>query len=82
MNISLNKELADIVNKEVKAKKFANRSEFFRNLIRKYCVNPKEAKKKSERAKIIAENYDYYKMLDYTMRDWEDPENDDIFKIE
>ena len=33
-NISLNDELAQIVDEEMKKKKFANRSEFFRDLIR------------------------------------------------
>jgi len=38
MNISLNKELADFVDKEVKTKKYANRSEFFRDMIRTIYV--------------------------------------------
>jgi Arc/MetJ-type ribon-helix-helix transcriptional regulator len=38
LNISLNDELADIVTKEMKDKKFANRSEFFRDLLRKEYV--------------------------------------------
>lgn len=38
LNISLNEELADIVTKEMKDKKFANRSEFFRDLLRKEYV--------------------------------------------
>ncbi len=38
MNISLNKELAEIVEYEVKHKKYANRSEFFRDLIRKQYI--------------------------------------------
>ena len=33
-NISLNKELAQIVDKQIKSGKFANRSEFFRQLLR------------------------------------------------
>jgi Arc/MetJ-type ribon-helix-helix transcriptional regulator len=33
-NISLNKELAEMVEKQVKAGRFANRSEFFRQLLR------------------------------------------------
>lgn len=33
-NISLNKELAQIVEKKIKLGKFANRSEFFRQLLR------------------------------------------------
>lgn len=33
-NISLNKELADLVDKQLKEGKFANRSEFFRQLLR------------------------------------------------
>ncbi|MCK5319803.1 hypothetical protein KAJ61_00255 [Candidatus Parcubacteria bacterium] len=33
-NISLNKELAVLVDKQVKLGKFANRSEFFRQLLR------------------------------------------------
>ncbi|MEA2088710.1 MAG: ribbon-helix-helix domain-containing protein [Patescibacteria group bacterium] len=33
-NISLNKELAKIVDKQIKSGKFANRSEFFRQLLR------------------------------------------------
>jgi len=33
-NISLNKELAVLVDKQIKLGKFANRSEFFRQLLR------------------------------------------------
>ncbi|MCK5510948.1 hypothetical protein KAI65_05430 [Candidatus Parcubacteria bacterium] len=33
-NISLNKELADLVDKQMVKGKFANRSEFFRQLLR------------------------------------------------
>lgn len=34
-NISINTELSQIIDREMKRKKFANRSEFFRDLIRK-----------------------------------------------
>jgi Arc/MetJ-type ribon-helix-helix transcriptional regulator len=37
-NISLNKELAQIVEKKIKSGKYANRSEFFREMIRKMFV--------------------------------------------
>ncbi len=37
-NISLNKELADIVDVELKRGKYSNRSEFFRQLLRKVFV--------------------------------------------
>jgi Arc/MetJ-type ribon-helix-helix transcriptional regulator len=40
MNISLNKGLAEIVDKQIKKKKYANRSEFFRDMIRKQYVEP------------------------------------------
>jgi metal-responsive CopG/Arc/MetJ family transcriptional regulator len=33
-SISLNDELADLVEHEIKSRKFANRSEFFRDLVR------------------------------------------------
>lgn len=39
-NISLTKDLAQIVTVEIKRKKYANRSEFFRDLIRRrYVIN-------------------------------------------
>ncbi|OGC82633.1 MAG: hypothetical protein A2V81_03950 [Candidatus Abawacabacteria bacterium RBG_16_42_10] len=34
-NITLNQELADIVDREMKKKKYSNRSEFFRDLVRR-----------------------------------------------
>ncbi|MEK7648714.1 MAG: ribbon-helix-helix domain-containing protein [Patescibacteria group bacterium] len=37
-NISLNKGLAQIVTTEIRKKKYANRSEFFRDLIRRRYV--------------------------------------------
>lgn len=37
-HISLNKELAKIVDRGMKEGCYANRSEFFRNLVRKYCI--------------------------------------------
>jgi len=37
-NISINKELASIVEQEIKAGKYANRSEFFRDMIRDLFV--------------------------------------------
>ena len=49
INISLNKELADIVEYEVKTKKYANRSEFFRDLLRKnYILNDIEELDKND----------------------------------
>lgn len=49
INISLNKELADIVEHEVKTKKYANRSEFFRDLIRtNYILNDIEELDKND----------------------------------
>jgi len=72
MNISLNKELAEVVDREVKENKYANRSEFFRELVRNI-----------ERRRIIEKDWDYYKMLDYSLKDiWDDPSNDNIFKID
>ncbi len=37
-NISINKELADVVEREMTVGKYANRSEFFRDLIRDIFV--------------------------------------------
>ncbi len=37
-NISFNKELADVVEREIKVGKYANRSEFFRDMIRDVFV--------------------------------------------
>ena len=37
-NISLNKELAQIVEEKIKLGKYSNRSEFFREMIRKMFV--------------------------------------------
>lgn len=37
-NISINKELADVVDREIKVGKYANRSEFFRDMIRDMFV--------------------------------------------
>ena len=75
MNISITKDLAEFVDKEVKDKKFANRSEFFRHLIRKHylMLQPK---------KLPSKDLDYYRMLDYTLaKDWMDDENEDLFLI-
>lgn len=41
-NISLNKELAQIVDKKIKSGKFANRSEFFRQLLRSAFLSGRE----------------------------------------
>ena len=42
-NISLNKELADLVEKQVKSGCFANRSEFFRQMLREvFLLNNSE----------------------------------------
>ena len=38
-NISVNDDLAIIVEEAIKAQKYANRSEFFRDLVRKFYVN-------------------------------------------
>jgi Arc/MetJ-type ribon-helix-helix transcriptional regulator len=38
-NISINEELAEIVEQMMKAGRYTNRSEFFRDLIRKYYIN-------------------------------------------
>ncbi|MFA6305608.1 MAG: ribbon-helix-helix domain-containing protein [Candidatus Gracilibacteria bacterium] len=73
INISLNKELADIVEHEVKAKKYANRSEFFRDLIRKNYL---------EKQKIKKEKTQYYQMLNHSMKEWTSPEHDNLFKTE
>lgn len=43
INISLNDDLATIVDQEMKDKKFANRSEFFRHLIREAYVSKSKA---------------------------------------
>jgi len=75
MNISITKDLAEFVDKEVKDKKFANRSEFLRHLIRKHylMIQPK---------KLPSKDPDYYKMLDYTLaKDWMDDSNEDLFLI-
>ena len=40
-NISLNKELAQIVEEKIKLGKFANRSEFFRQLLRSMFLSEK-----------------------------------------
>ena len=37
-NISINDELASIVEETIKTQKYANRSEFFRDLLRKFFV--------------------------------------------
>ena len=73
MNISINEELVKIIDLEIKKKKYANRSEFFRDLIRKTYVDDEE--------KDWPQTREYYKLLDYTMRDWNDPADDNIFKI-
>ena len=72
MNISLSKELASIVDKEIKEGKYANRSEFFRDILRKQFIQKSQS----------PENIDYYKTLDQTLKDaWGDSSNDDIFLI-
>lgn len=59
LNISLNDELAKIVENEVKEKKYASKSEFFRDLLRKEYVfkNPplliEEIKPDEEDYKIV-----------------------------
>lgn len=74
MNISITKDLAEFVDKEVKEKKFANRSEFFRDIIRKIFFE-------KTRREIIEKDIDHYRMLDYSLKDaWDDPSNDNIFK--
>ena len=76
MNISLNKELAEFVNKEVKEKKYANKSEFFRHLVRKYHLLHQPKKMPSK------EDMDYYRMIDHSLaKDWMDDENEDLFLI-
>ena len=70
MNISLNKELADFVDKEVKTKKYANRSEFFRHILRMAFM-----------MSLPREEREYYKLVDHMLaEDWAGPENDNIFK--
>ncbi len=39
-SVSLNTDLAKVVEKEMKANKYENKSEFFRDLIRKIYVSP------------------------------------------
>lgn len=73
MNISINEELVKVIDIEIKKKKYANRSEFFRDLIRKTFVDDKED---------FVYSKDYYKMLNYTLRDWNDPSNDNLFSAE
>lgn len=41
-NISINNELAEVVENAIKNKKFANRSEFFRDLVRKFELENEE----------------------------------------
>jgi len=41
-SISINNELARVVEKEMKMRKFANKSEFFRELIRMVCLPKKQ----------------------------------------
>lgn len=70
INISINEDLAEIVEKEMKDKKYTNKSEFFRDLIRRqYVYNTSTS------------NKDYYKTLDSTMGQWANSENDDLFKV-
>jgi len=53
---------------------YANRSEFFRELIRKIHFE-------QQRREIIEKDIDHYRMLDYSLKDvWDDPSNDNIFK--
>jgi len=69
INISLNEDLAEIVEKEMKEKKYASKSEFFRDLLRRqYVYN------------TSVSNKDYYKTLDNTMGQWANSENNDLFK--
>ncbi|MDD3861749.1 MAG: ribbon-helix-helix domain-containing protein [Candidatus Gracilibacteria bacterium] len=75
MNISLNKELAEVVDREVKTQKFANRSEFLRHLIRKHYFMSKPKKMPSK-------NLEYYKTIDHALeKDWMDDSNEDLFLI-
>ncbi len=70
MNISLNKELVKIVDREIKTQKYANRSEFFRDLIRRQYVIQESFSSKKE----------YYQTLNNTMKDWNDPISDNLLK--
>lgn len=69
INISINEDLAKIVDHEVKDKKYANRSEFFRDLIRQKYVYKKK----------LPVDIDYYKALDKTLDFWKDKADNDIF---
>jgi len=57
-NISINKELAQIVEQKVKEGKYANRSEFFRELIRRLFVMDKTF----DISLITPDNSDYKKL--------------------
>lgn len=77
MNISITKDLAEFVNKEVKEKKYANRSEFFRDIIRQNYLM------KTKKKVLEKDDWGYYAMLDHSLKDaWEDDSNDNIFKID
>ncbi|MFA7685353.1 MAG: ribbon-helix-helix domain-containing protein [Candidatus Gracilibacteria bacterium] len=76
MNISITKDLAEFVDKEVKNKKYANRSEFLRHLIRKHYFM-------SQPKKMPSKNLEYYETLDHTLsKDWLDDANEDLFLIQ
>ncbi len=57
-NISVNDELALIVEEVIKTQKYANRSEFFRDLVRKFYVNNNQYK-----IEELNENDEDYKLL-------------------
>jgi len=65
-NISINPELAQVVEKEIKQGKYANRSEFFRDLIRKFLLqeeqkeqNLLQLEKFSKNQNINSNEYDF-----------------------
>jgi len=57
-NISINKELAQIVEQKIKEGKYANRSEFFRELIRRLFVMDKTF----DISLVTPDNSDYKKL--------------------
>lgn len=72
MNISINEELVKVIDIEIKKKKYANRSEFFRDLIRKTYIDDDD----------FIHSKDYYELLNHNLREWNDPSNDNIFSTE
>ncbi len=70
INIAINPELLVVVDKEMKKKKYTNRSEFFRDLIRKQFLEKQQSEEEL-----------FYKMLmNKNLSFWNNPEDDDIFK--